>query len=70
MTYFRIKIRLMPLQSPPKNINCIFYNIYKSLNLNQLPIEKIFEKKLLKIRLLKKMIVILHSKLISKISNT
>ena len=41
---------------------CNFYNIYKSLSNNILTLRKIFEKKCLKIRLLKKMIVFLHSK--------
>lgn len=47
---------------PKKNIECTPYNIYKSLILNTLLLRKKIKKKLLKIRLLKKMIVILHSK--------
>ena len=45
-----------------KIIDCNFYNIYKSLSNNILTLRKNFEKKRLKIRLLKKMIVFLHSK--------
>ena len=47
---------------PKKIIECTPYNIYKSLILNTLLHRKKIEKKLLKIRLLKKMIVFLHSK--------